>query len=222
MRHARSILAVAAFSLVVGCGDDTETDDPPIGPGPDAAVEEPPTPDASVEEPGPDAATPPPPPDAGTTTTPDAAVPTVPDSSVPTRNCAGTSMELGTGVRQFQAVRDGDTVYLYRGPQGGYMIYLSVRAKGLDPNDVTLCYKERFTDTGKLFGEGCWKVRLTNDLGNGTYERIGVWGQVDPYYWTRPGAIRGKDATVDVTLVDSKGCGEDARWSVHISPDPGA
>src|SRR6266508_3415485 len=65
------------------------------------------------------------------------------------------SMELGTGVREYQAVADGDTVYLYRGPQGGYMIYLSVRARGLDPSDVRLCYTETFTATGRQFGSGC-------------------------------------------------------------------
>ena len=95
------------------------------------------------------------------------------------KQCSGTSMELGTGVRNYQSVADGDTVFLYRGPQGGYMIYLSVRAVGLDPSDVTLCYSEKFASTGNEFGKGCWKIMLTNDLGGGRFERVGVWGQVD-------------------------------------------
>jgi hypothetical protein len=194
MRMYRSILAGACVALAFGCGDDTDTDTDTIIPAPDAAD----------PEPSADAGSPEPLPDAGTT-----------------KSCDGAAMELGTGLRSFRPVADGDTVYLYRGPQGGYMIYLSVRVRGLDPDDVTLCYEEKLTATGKRFGEGCWKVMLTNDLGDGRFERVGVWGQVDTYYWTRPGALRGEDARVDVTVTDSKGCSVTDGWSVHISDDPG-
>ena len=43
-------------------------------------------------------------------------------------------------MREYESISDGDTVYLYRGPQGGYMVYLSVQARGLDPSDDRVCY----------------------------------------------------------------------------------
>jgi hypothetical protein len=136
--------------------------------------------------------------------------------------CDGIEADLGTGAREFEPVTDGQTVYLYRGPQGGYMIYLSVRAKGLDPSDVYFSYEETFDDTGEKFGWGTWRVRLTNDLGDGRFERVGIWGEVEPEWWTRPGSIRGRDATVAVTLTDAKGCSiSGLGWSIHISEDPG-
>src|SRR6185295_17077923 len=97
--------------------------------------------------------------------------PPEPDAAPATRSCEGIEAILGSGFREFEAVKDGDTVWLFRGPQGGYMIYLSVRAKGLDPTNVTVWYQERFADTGVVFGEGEWKVTLPNSLGDGWYER---------------------------------------------------
>jgi hypothetical protein len=128
-------------------------------------------------------------------------------------------LELGTGAREFMPVDDGDTVHLYRGPQGGYMIYLSVRARGIDPSDATVCYTETFTsgdETGEVFGEGCWRVKLTNDLGDGRFERVGVWGEVDERYWTSSFKIKGKRARVDVTISDPRGCSASDGWDIHI------
>jgi hypothetical protein len=139
----------------------------------------------------------------------------------PEETCPGTELKLGTGLREYLPVADGDTVSLYRGPQGGYMVYLSVHALGLDPADNMLCYTERFADSGTVFGEGCWRVRLTNDMGGGWWERVGVWGEVEADYWTRPLAIRGKNVRVDVKLTDSKGCTVAAGWDVRIADEPG-
>jgi hypothetical protein len=138
------------------------------------------------------------------------------------RDCPGTELRLGSGARSFVAVEDGDYVWLYRGPQGGYMIYLSVQALGFSPDGVELCYRQVFTETGERFGEGCWKVRLVNDLGDGWHERPGIWGEVDDDYWFRPAAIRGRAATITATLTDlESGCQEAAGWSVIVHPDPG-
>lgn len=140
----------------------------------------------------------------------------------PGRFCPGVQAELGTGVREFQPVRDGDTVWLYRGPQGGYMIYLSVRARGLDAKAVRVDYRETFRASGERLGAGTWKVQLPTDLGDGWWERVGIWGQIDPSWWTRPSEVRGSDVTVEVTLTDRVGCQvRGLGWSVHIHPEPG-
>jgi hypothetical protein len=133
----------------------------------------------------------------------------------------GCKLRLGSGVREFQPVNDGDTLFLYKGPQGGYMIYLSVQALGFDPARVNLCYVEKISSTGNVFGDKCWLVKLTNDLGNGWYERVGVWGEVSSEYWTSPGKIRGHTVDVVATLSDEQGCTATADFQVFISEDPG-
>lgn len=128
-------------------------------------------------------------------------------------------LEVGTGAVSFVPVTDGDTVALYRGPQGGYMLYLGVRARGIDPTDATLCYTETFTsgyETGKVFGEGCWRIKMPNQLDDGWSERVGVWGETKDEYWASSYRIRGQDARVDVTIADRSGCKASAGWTVHI------
>ncbi len=184
-----------ACLLAIGCGDETDRDDDPVIPTPDAGEA---SPDAGDPEP-------------------------LPDAAATSKECEGAELELGTGFRTYEPVRDGDTIDLFRGPQGGYMVYLSLRARGLEPSDVTLCYTLRFasgTQKGDRFGEGCWKIMLTNDLGDGRHERVGIWGAVESSYWTSPGRIRGQDARVDVTATDGEGCGAKAGWDVHIAEEP--
>jgi hypothetical protein len=144
-----------------------------------------------------------------------------------TKACDGVEVQLGTGARSFETVTDGDTVWLYRGPQGGYMIYLSIRAKGLDPSLVYVYYEIRRADTDQLIGtsdhEGQprpWKVQLPTDLGGGWHERVGIWGEIEPEFWTRPSVARGHTVNVDVTLVDKQGCTvEGLGWTVDVNPD---
>lgn len=132
------------------------------------------------------------------------------------------ALELGSGAREWQPVDDGDTLYLYWGPQGGYHLYLSVRARGLDPSDVNVCYVERYKDTGEKFGEGCWRVRLRPVEGApDLYERIGILGQVYDQYTTMPYLIRGHDAEVEVMTTDRWGCSASDGFWIHVHEEPG-
>ena len=135
--------------------------------------------------------------------------------------CDGVEARLGTGAREYQEVNEGTTVYLFRGPQGGYMLMLSIQAKGMDRDLVTVDYTEHRVDTGQLMGTGQWRVMLPNDLGNGWYERVGIWGEIEPEFWTRPTLVRGHRMTVRVKLTDGKGCVVDGlTWTADIAPDP--
>jgi len=49
-------------------------------------------------------------------------------------------IELGTHRAEFEGLRDGDTVELVNGPQGGFHIDLAVRLHRVDPVDSTLTY----------------------------------------------------------------------------------
>jgi hypothetical protein len=149
---------------------------------------------------------------------PDAAEP-APDAAVGQSCNTSPSFELGSGIREWQAVNDGDLLYLYRGPQGGYMVYLAVRASGFDTTNSTLCYDLHLVDTDKPAGEGCWNIRLPNDLGDGVYERLGIWGQVDEAFWTKVNQIRGHTLRVETELTDPSGCKASDGWTVAISPD---
>lgn len=54
------------------------------------------------------------------------------DTSCPTLE---TTVELGTGVDTFIPLSDGDPLPFERGPQGGYHVYGSLRATGVDVGD---------------------------------------------------------------------------------------
>ena len=145
------------------------------------------------------------------------------DAAPPMTNqpCKGVEATLGTGARAYEEVGPGTTVYLWRGPQGGYMLMLSIRAKAMDRSNVTVDYTAHRTDTGQLMGIGTWRVMLPNDLGGGWYERVGIWGEIEPEYWTRPTLVRGHTMTVRVKLTDSEGCVVDGlTWTADIHPDP--
>src|SRR5688500_19041387 len=150
----------------------------------------------------------------------DAAPPDDPPDAPPVKTCDGVTLELGTGNRQFTPVNEDTIVYLFKGPQGGYMVYLSVQARGINPNDATLCYTEYVVDSDLEVGKKCWNIKLTNDLGDGLHERVGVWGEVYSRYWTFPSAIRGHRLRVTATLSDASGCGATDSWTANVSPDP--
>ena len=54
------------------------------------------------------------------------------DTTCPTLD---TTVELGTGVDTFVPLSDGDPLPFERGPQGGYHVYGSLRATGVDVGD---------------------------------------------------------------------------------------
>jgi hypothetical protein len=131
------------------------------------------------------------------------------------------ALQLGTGAREILPVSGGDTVTLYRGPQGGYMIYLGVRAVGIDPELSTFCYEQHLADTGELFGAGCWDLRLTTQAADGWYERPGVWAEVDPSFWDRVPELDGRAIDLEGTITDSDGCTAETGWdSVKVVLEP--
>ena len=45
------------------------------------------------------------------------------------------SLELGTGIRSFEALADGGSIFIVQGPQGGYHFFGSLRAQNINPGD---------------------------------------------------------------------------------------
>jgi hypothetical protein len=48
-------------------------------------------------------------------------------------DAAPAEVEIGSSVDGFQPLADGGPLLLYRGPQGGYHVYLGVRVRGMVP-----------------------------------------------------------------------------------------
>ena len=47
-------------------------------------------------------------------------------------------VEIGTGASRFEPLEDGQSMPLVAGAQGGFHLWISARARGIDPSDVHL------------------------------------------------------------------------------------
>ena len=47
------------------------------------------------------------------------------------------TLEIGSGADGYVALVDGGTIAAYMGPQGGFHVYLQLRASGIDPGSPT-------------------------------------------------------------------------------------
>ncbi len=55
--------------------------------------------------------------------------------SAPLADAGPPSLELGTGSSEFEALADGDTIFIVQGPQGGYHFFGSLHARNMVPGD---------------------------------------------------------------------------------------
>jgi hypothetical protein len=210
-RHGGWVLMMGLWGGLVGCGAGG-SDDPDASP---IVI------DARVRDGGRDAAA-----DAGSdgatvidgsTLGPncglDYATPTVPTGHA----CAGLTLAPGVGLDSYLPVADGDTIELYRGPQGGLMFLLGMRATGFDAQDVTLCTQESMAGGGAL-GSACWHGSMAPLASAGGHQCAGLQAQTDPPTWSMPDNILGHDVTVVLTLTDVLGCQVTAMRTVHVAP----
>jgi hypothetical protein len=129
-------------------------------------------------------------------------------------DCAGShdvpiEFEVGTGDptgSTFTALPDDGVASLYPGPQGGYHVYLQVRARGLCPNRVV--YERTLREPGQteVIRNQVQKVPLV-DGGDGSW----VLPRSEPTFVCpslTPGvATAGRDLDLEVTLTEElKSC----------------
>lgn len=62
----------------------------------------------------------------------------------------GPYVELGAGRSGFEPVHDGDALELVAGPQGGWHVFLAVRAHGIAVDGSRLYYELREIDSGDI------------------------------------------------------------------------
>ncbi|MFW6050062.1 MAG: hypothetical protein ACODAU_02740 [Myxococcota bacterium] len=128
-------------------------------------------------------------------------------------------LEVGGGEWQFEPLEDGQEVELVRGGQGGYHVWVSLRAGGVDPDNVRMSIT---TEILSLAGSESGST-LDRDLGSapepGTYHYIG-WPAVLP----EPGCADGEEVEVRVTITDRHGTQVGDRRTVvplaSITPPP--
>ncbi len=120
------------------------------------------------------------------------------------------SVELGTGMLEFEPLADGDTIYVVRGPQGGLHFVGSLRARGLvsgDPDDLAspdnpttefraLRDGQRIDIGAALYHQGL------EDAGDGASEMIGRLVILD---LTDDTALDGVEVRLEVELTDVAG-----------------
>lgn len=114
-----------------------------------------------------------------------------PDEGAPT-------LELGSGESRFVAVSPGDEVELVRGSQGGYHVWLSLRAHGLAGERMQMLLEVEPADGSMATQES--HVRVFLDEGADVSEYVG-W----PALIQTPECFVGRDVRVRAALTDDAG-----------------
>ncbi len=131
---------------------------------------------------------------------------------------------LGTGLEAWVPLADGDDVGIVQGPQGGYHVFGSVRATGLDPGNPLDLYAECNPTTEFRAYRGDVRV----DLGASTY-RQGLDPGPEPYHEmigrliildiASPAELDGVALRLEVTITDHDGLtASDQRMVVARAP----
>lgn len=77
------------------------------------------------------------------------------------------SIVIGTGAARFEAVESGQVLSVVMGPQGGYHVFVAVRARGVS-GDVYVDNEVVRASDGVVVGGGRACVRLTPASGDGS------------------------------------------------------
>ena len=118
--------------------------------------------------------------------------------------CAGQpapgegTVELGTGEWEFVPLVDEQPVELIFGVQGGYHVWTSFRAEGLDPEDVMLEIETQRADESRPPERS--RVPVDFEMHDGTAELLG-W----PAILAEPGCVLDEMLRIRVTLTDTHG-----------------
>lgn len=116
-------------------------------------------------------------------------------------------VELGTGEWRFEPLADEQEVTLVMGSQGGYHVWVSVRAEGIDPDDVTFRVEYEPLDDPSAMQESRIRLDFDTDETDGTPIFLG-W----PAQLAEPEAFDGRMTTLRVTVRDRHGArGTDER-----------
>jgi hypothetical protein len=126
-------------------------------------------------------------------------------------------MRVGTGLLEFQPLAPGDPVALQKGATQGWFVPLSLRARGIDPDDAAVCYRGTLLPTAEEIGVQCWNVQFVTPLENGWHERLGLMAQLHPDYWDAPEELLGQEVRLEVFLADDSPCSVASAITVRLA-----
>ena len=147
-------------------------------------------------------------------------------ATVLTVACGGESpvgegtLEIGTGESQFEGLTDGQEVELIYGAQGGYHVWLSLRAEGIEPQRTQMRIETQRADESMAPQVSEVRVDLrqagadTGDPQSAFSEMIG-W----PAVLSQPGCFVDRLLRIEVTLQDKQGrIARDERFVTPKAP----
>ena len=133
-----------------------------------------------------------------------------------------TTVELGTGADSFVPLHDGDLLPFERGPQGGYHVYGSLRATGVDVGDPN--YPFELTNPHIWFNveQDGVEIALLVDQPRALEPldeegHVGVLGELVIFNVADPTTLNGTTARLTGKLTDRCGRGGEDRREVVLS-----
>lgn len=120
------------------------------------------------------------------------------------------TLELGEGESAFRAITDGDTLLVARGCQGSQHVWMTLRARGLDPRGITVRLKLERSD-GTLASVEFY-VRLSFERLTDYSELRGLTLQIP-----MPDDVAGEDLLLTGELLDRAGHGARAERTVRVA-----
>jgi hypothetical protein len=127
------------------------------------------------------------------------------DTACPEREA---TVELGTGTESFIPLADGDPLRFERGPQGGYHVYGSLRATGVDPGDPLYPFDLSNPHIGFNLRRDGVEIALLVDQPRALQAlddegHVGVLGELVIFSVADPTALDGASVTFSGYLTDS-------------------
>jgi len=109
-------------------------------------------------------------------------------------------LELGSGSWRFEPLEEGQAVSMVRGAQGGWHVWLSFRASGMESDRATLEIESQVADASRPPQHTVVDVRLERPDVEGRRNYIG-WPEV----LADPGCLIGDTLRIEATLTDEAG-----------------
>lgn len=123
-------------------------------------------------------------------------------------DAAGPSLEIGTGESRFEALTEGQDVTMVQGVQGGFHVWMSLRATELDREQVWLDVETEIA--GQPYqSEAVTQFADADAAGEHACELVG-W----PVILADPWAADGQPMPIRVSIVDEEGATADGEVTV--------
>ena len=105
-------------------------------------------------------------------------------------------VEIGTGISQFEPLEDGQSMPLIAGAQGGWHLWIAVRARGVDPSGVRMAIVSYPQETERPKQTTFHTLDLA--ARDGWFERVGLVQVL-----STPECFQDREVVVSVDVTDA-------------------